>query len=132
MNLLDLLPTRSEVKVAVYDLRRRLAGICNDAPWLMGPNGRGGYSHWRCQLRAGHGTLHRFNNYTWGDDTQTRTTHDAVPVGIKSPGAWRLPEVPGFARSYRQRREHDAFMRSKYDWYQPKARRRIRTDSGTA
>jgi hypothetical protein len=105
---------RREFRVWLYDIDRRMRGICNDAPWAMGPTSRGGYSHWRCQLRRGHETLHRANNYTWGDSTDERTTYDPVPVPIPSPGAWREPDVPNYARSRRQRIQSDAFLAERY------------------
>jgi len=43
---------------AVY---RKKPGSCATAP----PKGSGGYTHWLCQLKRGHGGEHRFNNYTW-------------------------------------------------------------------
>lgn len=52
----------------VRDLNARRVGLCNDAPW---PD-HGGYNHWRCQERRRHqllGVDHRFNSYTWTDDT---------------------------------------------------------------
>jgi len=34
---------------------------CQEVP----PRGSGGYSHWHCQRRRGHGGDHQFNNYKW-------------------------------------------------------------------
>lgn len=50
----------------VRDLNARRVGLCNDAPW---PD-HGGYNHWRCKRLRRHDGKHRFNSYTWTDDTE--------------------------------------------------------------
>lgn len=38
-------------------------GSCKQVP----PRGSGGYDHWHCALDRGHGGLHRFRDYQWGE-----------------------------------------------------------------
>jgi hypothetical protein len=45
------------------DVGARMRGTCNNMPWPE----RGGYSHWRCQLKRWHADMHRFNNYIWSN-----------------------------------------------------------------
>lgn len=61
-----------------FDLRARLAGYCNNAPWRPEPDRGGGYAHWRCALRRHHEGLHRYRNYVWCDDGSV----DYVPIPI--------------------------------------------------
>lgn len=99
------------------DLRAVFAGYCNDCPWRAAlDDGGGGYSFWRCDLRAQHEGLHRYRNYVWTADGTT----DYAPVQFDATQAgqpWRRRSTP----TLRQERERRGWLAERYE---TKSRRR--------
>jgi hypothetical protein len=60
--------TKQRLQNRWWDLLAILAGYCNDRPDKTGvPGEGGGWIHWRCALRRGHGDVHRSRNNVWDD-----------------------------------------------------------------
>lgn len=97
-----------------WDLRAVLAGYCNDRPSKTNiPGQGGGWIHWRCALRRGHGDVHRSRNVVW--DSEGKPLH--LPVKNPPSQPWGRHMVP----TRKQQRLCDRWLEQQ--WADMRARR---------
>ncbi|MEV6014752.1 hypothetical protein [Streptomyces sp. NPDC051997] len=86
-----------------HDLRAALAGYCNDRPVKLNiPGESAGYVHWRCSLKRGHDSKHRYRNAVWLPGG--RIEHDPVAAPPGQP--WERTGTPTVRQARNARRWH--------------------------
>lgn len=105
--------TRDRLHNRWFDLRARLAGYCNNAPWRPEPDRGGGYAHWRCALRRHRDGLHRFRSYVWDDDG--RTDYEPIPILRVNQPTVQQPWDRKMTGTRRQARARDRWLAGQYE-----------------
>lgn len=86
-------------------------GACNRSTWDR-EGYAGGFAHWRCGRRRGHGGRHRFINYVWAGPGE-RVVYDPLPVpSLAEAAAIRDAQVP-YARLTQRRKMIDTLRRGR-------------------